>query len=130
MSLTVRQMIQEAFEQSTILLGGSTPESDEQTTALQSYNLLIRSKIMGAWAQVGSAVIGDTFPLPEELEDYFAAMLAVRLCTKFGKAIPSAVAALATQGENEIKGSQARGITLDMDDGLKNMPSQRSARLI
>jgi hypothetical protein len=126
MTLTVRQMIQEAIEQSRVLGSGAEPENEEVTTALVSYNLLITSSTMGGWAQIGDVEDpDDQFPLPDDLRDYFAAMLAVRLCTKFSKPVPEGVAKTAVEGENFIMGSRIRGVEMEIDAGLLNMPSQR-----
>jgi len=125
MTSTVRQVIQEAMEQATAVGIGEAPTASEMVSALTSYNFLIQSKEMGDWAQIGDVDLDDNFALAEELKEYFCAMLAVRLCTKFGKAIPGAVAALATTGENKIKGATMRGVEMDLDDGVKRMPSQR-----
>ena len=128
MTDTVRRVIENALEDIAVTSASQPATADEISTGRRHFNYLITSREIGDWATVGDLTLDQDFPLPEELRLYFTAMLAASLAPAFGKAIPVAIADLATRGRNLIIGNLMRRGSLKIDDGLLNMPTQLFGR--
>lgn len=57
----------------------------------------------GNWVEIETMASGDTFPLPEEFDDYFITKLAIRLNPRYGRVISEETKAVMTELEAILK---------------------------
>lgn len=82
---------------------------------------------LGDWKALATLVLADTFPFPDELDDYWVCALNIRLAPRFGKAVApeTAKAFLAAEKAFKIRYRQAQTTTY----GSNNMPPSQQSYL-
>jgi len=124
------QDIRSNFNTYNLTLDGNGREIESAATLVLSTASLVRKWFyradLGNWARLATLVAGDTFPFPEEYEDLFVIMLAVRLSPRYGPAMaPASQAAFKRSYTAFIaRYVQSAPLTINPDLALSSMSSQ------
>ena len=77
---------------------------------------------LGNWLKTTALVAADTFPFPEEFDDYFITMLAMRLNPAYGMTLDSQSVEIMKRAKTQIQARYAQIIQQSSESGLLRMP--------
>ncbi len=76
---------------------------------------------LGNWTKYSSLVGADTFPFPEEFDDFFITMLAIRLNPSYGATIDGQSKLILERASRQLKSRYTQNIPLAVEIGLIRM---------
>lgn len=72
----------------------------------------------GNWVQYAPLLIDDSFPFPEEFDDFFITMLAIRLNPAYGASIDGQSQAVLTRATKQIRARYSQNMPTPSETGL------------
>jgi hypothetical protein len=112
-----------------IVLDGNGRNIEDTATVTLSTNSLNRQWMYradtGNWVRIATLATSDQLPFPEEFDDYFITMLAMRLNPTYGQSLaPETLKLLSrSRGQLNARYSQMQQVNPDVD--WRSIPSQR-----
>lgn len=85
---------------------------------------------LGTWVKYAPLVTTDTFPFPEEFDDYFITLLAIRLNPSYGAAIDGQSQMIFERSKRQLQSRYTQNIVTSVDPALlrhANMTADREA---
>lgn len=86
---------------------------------------------LGEWVKISALLIGDALPFPQEFDDYFITMLAMRLNPRYGQALSNETMLAMRRARSQLRARYHawRQIRSDLDTrGFHNDPQNWSSR--
>jgi hypothetical protein len=82
----------------------------------------------GNWVRYSSLIAADTFPFPEEFDDFFITMLAIRINPAFGSSLDGQSQLVLTRSTKQLKARYSQNIPMAPDIALIRMSQMSSDR--
>ena len=73
---------------------------------------------LGEWALYSPLVVGDTFPFPEEFDDYFITLLALRINPAYGRAMDEQTAQIMGRSQSQLRARYHNTIEVQSEEAL------------
>lgn len=124
MTITCRQMIDDATRQIRVRAANETLSAADARDALRDLNTFVTSLNLGQFRKVHAVdlVMSDEVDLPQELEQPATSMLAVKLAAMFGVSVPPQVALDSERGIGQVAAFRLRHGTTEIDPSLAWLP--------
>lgn len=117
-----------------VTINGNGRNIDGSTSTLLNTNNLSVSYMyradLGNWVKYASLALVDTFPFPEEFDDFFIIMLAMRLNPAYGRTIDDQARVFLNRARNQMRSRYDQYVPVYADSGvlrMSNMVSGMSA---
>lgn len=113
-----------------VTINGNGRNIDGATSTILNTNSLSVSYMyradLGGWVKYASLALVDTFPFPEEFDDFFIIMLAMRINPAYGKMIDSQSQMFLNRARNQMRSRYDQYIPVYADTGVLRMTNMAS----
>ncbi len=115
-----------------VVIDGNGRNIESSSTVTLSTNSLIREWIyradMGSWVRVVTVIESDTFPFPQEFDDFFITLLAMRINPSYGVDLDSQSQYILSRGRSQLRARYHTDIPSRSDIGLVRLSRVASDR--
>lgn len=77
---------------------------------------------LGEWIRTSPLDLTDTFPFPQEFDDFFSIMLAIRVNPSYGKSIDGQAEKMLRRAESQMRSRYGQTIFMPVELGIYRLP--------
>lgn len=115
------------LETFSIIVHGNGRQIENVATLVLSENSLVREwfyrEDVGKWVRATPLVIDDELPFPEEFDDFFITMLAIRLNPAYGVALDGQSQMALQRARTQMRARYKQDIPMRAQEGLVRLPN-------